>query len=322
MKTLRLNLTQSKEGIAFAMLAAVLALVISSVLPAAAQGAYPAVIHLPNGFQPEGIAVGRGNTFYVGSIPTGAIYRGDLRTGSGEILVPPQDGRMAIGLDFDPSSGYLFVAGGLTGQAYVYDGDSGELLAEYQLTFPENVFVNDVIVTRKAAYFTNSFQPYFYKVPLGPGGALLDQPEIQTIELVGDFEQVENFNANGIAASPDGRWLIIVNSSLGTLYRVDPQTGQADLIPLSGLAGSVPFGDGILLQGHTLYVVQNQLNQIAVVSLSPGYTSGEIVDLITDNNFRIPTTVAGFGRHLYAVNARFGTPPTPDTEYEVVQVLK
>jgi sugar lactone lactonase YvrE len=301
---------------------AVLALVFASITQAAARPVFPPVIPLPNGFQPEGIAVGRGTTFFVGSIPTGAIYRGDLRTGEGDILVPPHEERMAIGLDFDSRSAYLFVAGGPTGKAFVYDSETGELLAEYQLTPQENTFINDVIVTREAAYFTNSFQPFFYKVPLGPAGELLESPDIQAVELIGDFMQVEGFNANGIAATPDGKYLIIVHSSFGTLSRVDPETGYAALIPLSGMADSVPFGDGILLEGRTLYVVQNQLNQIAVVELSPHLTSGEIVELITDDNFRVPTTVASFGRYLYAVNARFGTPPTPDTEYEVIQVLK
>jgi sugar lactone lactonase YvrE len=299
---------------------ALLALALVSTAPALAQNVFPPVIPLPDGYQPEGITVGRGPTFFVGSIPTGSIYRGNLRTGQGEILVPPQDNRAAIGLDFDQRSGYLFVAGGPTGQAYVYDSETGASLAEYTFTTSENTFINDVIVTREAAYFTNSFQPYLYRVPLGPAGSLLQGTGFQAIELGGDFTQVTGFNANGITAIPNGRWLIIVNSSLGTLYRVDPNSGVATLIDLSG--GSVPFGDGILLQGRTLYVVQNQLNQIAVVQLSPDFTSGEVVTTIMDEDFRVPTTVASFGRYLYAVNARFGTPPTPDTEYEVVQVLR
>src|SRR5215210_3478132 len=72
---------------------------------------FPDVIPLPDGFQPEGIAIGAGTTFYVGSIPTGAIYRGDLRTGEGEVLVPAQAGRRSIGLKYDDRTGLLFVAG-------------------------------------------------------------------------------------------------------------------------------------------------------------------------------------------------------------------
>jgi hypothetical protein len=67
-------------------------------------------------------------------------------------------------------------------------------------------------------------------------------------------------------------------------------------------------------------VVQNAFNQVAVIRLSPDYSSGEVTDLITSPLFRVPTTIAGFGSKLYVVNARFGTPPTPDTDYEVVLV--
>jgi len=69
-------------------------------------------------------------------------------------------------------------------------------------------------------------------------------------------------------------------------------------------------------------VVQNALNQIAVVELGADLTSGFITETITDTDFRVPTTVARFGNSLYAVNARFGTPPTPATEYEVVRVSR
>jgi streptogramin lyase len=305
-----------------AALVAVMALTMVLAAPAAAQAVFPPVIPLPDGFQPEGIAVGRGTTFYVGSIPTGAIYQGDLRTGEGEILVPAAEGRAAIGLDFDSRSGYLFVAGGPTGQAYVYDTATGAMAAQYQLTAPGNVFINDVIVTREAAYFTNSFEPFIYRIPLGPAGRLPAESEVETLPLSGDFVQVAGFNANGITATPNGKYLIIVQSATGMLFRVAPDTGIAEQIELSGLLDAVPAGDGILLLGRTLYVVQNQLNQIAVIKLSPQFTSGEVVNIITDDDFRVPTTIARFGRYLYAVNARFGTPPTPDTEYEVVQVVR
>lgn len=306
---------------------AVIMLAILAALPlpqrAAAKGAspkFPDIIPLPNGFQPEGVVVGRGPTLYAGSLANGAIYRADLRTGEGAILVAGQAGKMAVGLSFDQRTGYLFVAGGRTGQGTVYDTATGATLATYTLTTP-GTFVNDVIVTRQAAYFTDSARPVLYRVPLGTGGRLPDPSAVTEIPLGGDFVFVpNNFNANGIEASPNGKYLIVVNSAEGKLYRVDPNTGNATLIDLGG--GSVPRGDGLLLQGHTLYVVQNVLNQIAVVELDGSYSAGEIVGTIQNPAFRVPTTVAGFGSSLYAVNARFGTPPTPDTEYEVVRVSK
>lgn len=299
----------------------ILVLVLLALSATMIAGAPPAqateVIPLPDGFQPEGIASGTGTTFYVGSIATGAIFRGDIQTGEGEILVEGQEGRSAIGLKFDPRSGLLFVAGGETGFAYVYDAETGDNVEEIQLTMDMPTFINDVVITRDAAYFTNSQQPVLYKVSLEKNGQLPDEPEVEEITLGGDFEFTEGeFNANGIAASRNDKWLIIVNSFEGALYRVDPETGEATNIDLG--EDAVPNGDGILLQGEDLYVVQNFLNQISVVELNDRLTSGNIERTITNELFRIPTTVARFGNTLCVVNARFDTEATPDTEYEVV----
>lgn len=284
-------------------------------IAAAPLKAFPELIALPDGFQPEGIAVGKGHTFYVGSIPTGEILIGDLRTGEVRTLVPAQAGRAAIGLKYDESTGLLFVAGGDTGKAFIYDAASGDLVAEMQLAAPQSSFINDVVVTREAAYFTNSFQRVIYRVPfedIGPS------PTFDVITLGGDYVLGSGFNANGIAATPNGKWLILVNSNEGALYRVDPETGDATRIDLNG--GSVQFGDGILLEGKTLYVVQNQLNQIAVVELNSHFTEGTIVETIRHESFDVPTTIARFGDSLYVVNARFGSPPPVNTPDDVVRV--
>lgn len=292
---------------------------ILSVPPAAAR-AFPSTIALPNGFQPEGVVTGRGPIIYAGSLANGSIYQANLRTGEGELLVQPQEGRVAVGLDFDQRTNYLFVAGGPTGQAYIYDADDGSTVAVIQLS-AEGSFINDVIVTRTAAYFTDSFQAVIYRVALAAGGRVPASPTVTELPLSGDFEFVPGaFNANGIVATPDGRSLIVVNSTQGVLYRVDPATGRATAIDLGG--ASVQTGDGLLLQGRTLYVVRNRLNQIAVIKLAPNLLSGEVTGTITSRRFDVPTTIARFGSSLYAVNARFGTGPTPDTTYTIERVSR
>jgi len=298
----------------------VVMLALSIVLISAARFApFPNVIPLPNGFQPEGIAAREGTTFFAGSIPTGAVYRGDVKTGAGAVLVPAQAGRNAIGMKYDSRTGLLFVAGGPSSKAFIYNGETGANVADVQLSAAAS-FINDVVITQGAVYFTNSFQPVIHKISLGEDGALPNPVQSETIPLSGDYVFSPGaFNANGIEATQNGKALIIVNSVDGALYKVDPISGEATRIDLGG--GSVNNGDGILLQGKILYVVQNSLNQIAVVNLNPGFTSGNIVDLITNPLFRVPTTLAKFGEALYAVNARFGITPTPDTEYEIVRVL-
>ena len=274
---------------------------------------FPEVIPLPNGFQPEGIATGRAGSFYVGSLANGAIYRGDVVTGRGSILVPGTEGGALNGLEVSGSR--LFAAGGRTGTAKVYDAGSGELLASYQVGAPGTSFVNDVVVTRDAAYFTDSRRPFLYVLPFGPAGRL---GGIRALPLTGDIAYAAGFNANGIEASPDGRTLLVVQSNKGLLFAVSAQTGVATQVDLGG--ASLTNGDGLLRRGNTLYVVRNQLNQIAVVRLGRAYLSGTVTGTITDPDFRVPTTVDAFGPFLYAVNARFGTPATPDTTYTVVRV--
>ncbi|HEV2786229.1 MAG TPA: hypothetical protein VGV67_07580 [Solirubrobacteraceae bacterium] len=294
------------------LLAAITATLLVATAAAAGGAAFPDRIELPDGWQPEGIATGRGHDLFVGSIPTGAILRIDARTGERETAVPAASGRAAIGLKVDRHE-RLFVAGGPTGKAFVYDADSGALLAEFQLA-PAGAptFVNDVALTRDAAYFTDSQRPVLYVVDSDLSGA-------RELPLTG-FVMQPGFNLNGIVASPNGETLLAVQSNAGRLWRIDADTGAAAPVDLGG--ASLANGDGLLLVGHTLYVVQNFLNRIAVVHLDPGYGSGELVRTISSGDFAVPTTIARFGNSLYAVNARFGTPPTPDTDYWITRVRR
>ncbi|MEO5852859.1 MAG: superoxide dismutase [Nocardioides sp.] len=277
---------------------------------------FPAVLDLPDGFRPEGIAIGPGPTAYFGSLANGDIYEIALRTGEGKIISQgPVPVSPSVGLKSD-KRGRLFVAGGNAGTARVVDIESGAILRSYQLTTATS-FVNDVVLTRKAAWFTDSAQAQLYKLPLGPDGALPDANEIVTLPLTGEWVQGAGFGANGITATPDGKALLVINSTSGLLYRVDRTTGAATEVDLDT---SLVNGDGLLLRNHTLYAVQNQLNKVAVVRLDPRGTSGTLTRTITSAQFDVPTTVARFGNRLYLPNARFTTTPTPTTPYTVTQV--
>jgi len=292
---------------------AALAIVLAAgTMTGAAAATFPDDIQLPDAWLPEGIATGTGTTIYSGSRADGSIWKGDLRTGEGDILVDADD-RMAVGMKVD--RGLLFVAGGTTGQAYVYDARNGEEVAVIDLIDGPS-FVNDVIVTRDAAWFTDSQSAALYRVALGPAGT--PTYEVERIPLSGDWQQVAGFNANGIAATPDGRALLVINSTTGILYNVDPATGEAVAVDTGGV--TLTSGDGILLRGLTLHVVRNALNEVVELRLSPDFLSATVVDTVGDPDFDVPTTIAQHGSRLYAVNARFNTPPTPTTEYEIVLV--
>ena len=292
------------------VVAAVLAVVVPATsAPAATR---PHTIALPKGFQPEGIAT-QGKTFYVGSISTGAIFRGDLATGEGTVFVPAQQGRSAIGLSL--RDGMLFVAGGSTGQGYVYDAATGATLAVFQLT-TGSTFVNDVVATNDAAYFTDSVNPVIYKVPFAGGS--FGTP--QTIPLTGDLVYTTGFNANGIDATPNGKTLVLVQSNTGRLFTVDAASGVATAIDLGG--ETVVNGDGILLDGRRLWVVQNRDNLLTLIRLSPDLASGEVIGRFGDPSFDVPTTVARQGNRLALVNARFGTASPGTADYWVTQLRR
>jgi hypothetical protein len=296
---------------------AVAAATLAAPVAAAPGSQFPDVIELPNGWAPEGITAGRGTTVFVGSLATGGVWRGDVRTGTGDEPDDPfiagEPGDVAVGVEYEAGADRLWVAGGPTGEVRVYDATSGELLETY--TFEGAGFLNDIVVTRDAAYVTDSFAGHIAVIPLGPGGQLPDPADVETLELGGDFELRAGFNLNGIVATRG--WLIAVQSSTGTLFRIDPGTGDATAITLLG-TDALP-GDGLELRGSTLFVVTREADPpseyVAELKLGPQLEAALLVDTHTSSTFAVPTTAAFAAGNLYVVNARFGTPVTPDTEY-------
>ena len=288
----------------------VLALV---VVPAAA--ARPAeVIVLPGATSAEGIAAGRGATFYAGDLFAGDIFRGNVRRGTAELFIDAPAGRMAVGMAADLAHGLLFVAGGFTGQGYVYDLGTGATVASYQFGDPETSIINDVTVTKSGAWFTDSFQARLYFVPVSRAG--VPGPS-RTLALSGPAADTSGeFNLNGIQATANGKTLIVAHSANGQLYTVDPRTGSSATI--AGV--SVPQVDGIVLQGRRLWAVQNT-NQVTRIRLDGHLASGVVDKVITSELFQVPATAARFGSRLAVVNAKFdtGIPPTAD-QYEIVLV--
>ncbi|MFJ6894765.1 SMP-30/gluconolactonase/LRE family protein [Streptomyces hokutonensis] len=273
---------------------------------------WPTEFPLPNGWLPEGIAIGSRPYAYLGSRADGAIYRTDLRTGEGKVLSEGATGLVSVGLKLD-HDGLLYVAGS-TGAARVVDSRTGEILTTYQLTAATGHFINDITLLGDRAWFTDSLDAVLYGVPRGRTG------EVAALPLTGDWVQTPGVNnANGIVGTPDGHGLIVVSSSPGKLYRVSLKTGYATEIALSG-ASDVANGDGLFRIGRTLYVVQNRLNRISVFDLDAEVTTATLRTTITDPRFDVPTTAARFGNRLYLVNARFTTPQTPDTTFTAVAV--
>ena len=107
-----------------------LALVLSAVVAGSVHAAaFPDQVDLPDGFSPEGIATGRGDSFYAGSLAGAGIVRGNYRTGETEPLVT--EGGPFVGMKVDVHN-QLWVAGGFAGSGHVFDADTGAKLATFQ----------------------------------------------------------------------------------------------------------------------------------------------------------------------------------------------
>jgi streptogramin lyase len=274
-------------------------------------------VDLVTGSKPEGIAAGPAGTFFAGARTDGAIYSGDVRTGTLTPLVPGAPGSAAVGLFYDDRSGLLWVAGGGpgartgTGTVTAYRGST----AIYTRTIAGAGFLNDVVVTERAVYFTDSFRAALVVVPLGADGAPAGEPFLRS--LGGEYVQPAGFGANGIRELPTGDLVLV---SGGVLYAVDPVTGVADVIEVRGR--QLTAGDGLVLDGSTLYVVNGYGgDEVAVLRLSADATRAQAVGVIRSAALDRPTTGALVDGSLYVVNGRFDTlATTPDAPVYVTRL--
>src|SRR5207237_10493059 len=125
-------------------------------------------------------------------------------------------------------------------------------------------------------YVTDAVSPYLYRVSeRAPNEFQLER----FLDLRGtpvDYS-TPGFKLNGIVATRDDRFLITVQSNTGQLFRIDLATKT--IMPID-VGGATEFGDGVLLQGHTLDAVAaltpGQPRQIAPPRLSGDCTPARI----------------------------------------------
>ena len=256
---------------------------------------------------PEGVAVD-GERFYVSSTSTGAIFRGHVdRPRASVYLAGGADGRTtAIGLEAVRKR--LIVAGGATGRLFVYSTATGRFVRDYTTapTAARPSFVNDATAAPGGdIYVTDSVRPAIHRVPADSIRHKSTNTDALSvfIDLTGTaFRQQAGFNANGIEATPDGRYLLVVQSNTGKLFRIGIADRSVTEVSLG--AETLRNGDGLELQGHRLYVARNRDGIVVRVDMSRDYASGRVVRALS-GPFRYPTTIAGYERRLLVVNSQF-----------------
>jgi len=284
----------------------------------------PETVPLPDGIRPEGITSGPGTRFYVGSLADGRIVAGDLLKATSSTLLAGATGRALRGLFWDARTNLVWAAGNVGAVAHVWavDGTSGAVVQD--TVVPGGVFLNDLVVTDDTVWVTDSriVPDRLTAIALTSGGAPTGAAPT-FVALGGDWPAGDGagVNANGIRALPDGN-LILNNSRVGGLWQVDPATGTASEIPVSGGPG-ITAGDGLELDGRTLYNVRGSgQNEVSVLELVPvGSTwAARWRGARTDETLDVPSTATLAGGWLWAVNARFGVASPGTATYWITRL--
>jgi hypothetical protein len=112
-----------------------------------------------------------------------------------------------------------------------------------------------------------------------------------------------------------------IPQSCGKLFRIEVASKAVTEINLGGAA--LTNGDGILLNGQTLYVSRNQQGLIVKLQLSADLASGAIMSSATDPLLAYPTTLAWANGRLLVVNSQFnkrGLGLQPDLPFTIASI--
>jgi Cu-Zn family superoxide dismutase len=255
---------------------------------------------------PEGVATrGGGRVFFVGATGDGTIYRGTVGNPTVTEFIPGATGKSAVGMKIRGNK--LYVAGGATGKIYVYSLRTKELLATFDTG--SGGFLNDLVVTGKGVFVTDSFRPTLWRVTAAQVRAGSGTP--QAIPVGPEIAYAAGFNLNGIVAR--GHELIVVQSNTGKLFSIEVEKGGTAREIHQIASDPIVGGDGMLLDRGRLIVVRGSPAALLFLKLNHHGASAKLVATQTDPTLRGPSTVAR-ARHLYlVVNADFATNTTPFT---------
>lgn len=273
---------------------------------------------------PEGVTYDAdGGALYVGSAATGAIARMTVADKKATVLSPagslgtaePFPGMLGMKAD---GAGRLWVAGGRTGRITVVDTRTGKPLKQLQTPAEPAGLLNDVAVVAGNAYVTDTLRPTLWRVTTSGGQVGELEPWLDFTGTALEYGQ--GANLNGIAATADGRSLIVVQMNKGLLFRI----GLADksVTPIATSGEALATADGLVLDGRTLYVVRQGEQEIVTVTLSADLKSGKVVNRFRHADLAWPATAAKVGDELVVVNTQFNKRQSSDaaTPFSLVGV--
>ena len=257
---------------------------------------------------PEGVTVDpTSGAIYTNSANTGVVFRVDPETGEVARVADPlglgdsppaRPVSVALGLKAD-GQGRLWAAGARTGSMHVVDIATGQRLARF--TTPEGPWlINDVALTSDAAYFTDTLRPVLWRVARDSVADAVLEPWLSFEGTV--LEYGEEPNLNGIVATPDGRYLIVVLMKTGRLFRIDTHTREIAAIDAG--ASALDGGDGLALIAQRLFLVRQSAGEVVALDLSPDLLTAIERKRIKPDELAWPATVTVHGDQLIVANSQ------------------
>ena len=260
--------------------------------------------------------------YYVSSLHYGKIGKVNSK-GEYKLFVDDKDLPSAIGLRIDKYHNQLLVCAsdpgvsvktkpsqqGKFAKLAIYDLENGSRKAFIDLgklnkTGDKN-FANDIALSPdgKYAYVTNSFAPIVYKVDLMSYKAevFVQDPRFSA----------DGFGLNGIACLNNG-YVIVVNSSKGELYRIDPKNTK-DIVKTT-VDADLKGGDGLVSNGKgELVIISNAQQKIYKLTSNDNFGNAT-VSTTADATNTFPTTgyLLKSGKYL-VLNAKLNEIFTPGT---------
>lgn len=204
------------------------------------------IIHLPNGCKAKSMAFGNGTDLFISTLAGEVFHTTTAGSGGGSgtttTTLAREPGIALTGVAYDARQHALFVAGSVSGKAYVYFLTAARPYAVAErVALPlarlrgwQAPYVNDVVVGRDEVYFTDSFAPLIHAAPrarralVGAAAAgAAAPPGVGFYRLGGGWRATAaRLNANGLILASE-RALLVSNFDGGYVARVDLPPGPA-----------------------------------------------------------------------------------------------
>ncbi len=255
-------------------------------------------VDVENAF-PEGLAYAKNtNTLYCGSMMNGVLHETEVSKSTFKRFPANENPPSALGIKvFDDR---IYVATGTKGTVEVYSTTYRQKLFEFIVPKSLNkneIFINDIAVVKtNVGYVTDSFRPVIYSFNKQEGNILKEWLKLDKSSI----KYKTGYNLNGIVLTQDQKYLIIIQTNTGELFRIN--TVSKEIIKINIKGASLLNGDGLAIENNVIYVALNIDGKLAKIDMDKDFSTGTAT--IANDGFEFPTAVAVGKNKVYVLNSQ------------------